>query len=279
MNVSLYFGSLSQEVAALKDRIRYLINDQHWQTDGEWKESVLRSILRRHLPSSFEIGSGFLIAPGSSSKQIDVLVYDSSSPVLFRDGDLVFLASAAARVIVEVKAKIHSTSHLTEVLQKLADKSEFLYQQTPGDHFQARPPYIGLFAYEWDGRDAPAVLNALAKAASIDRNRNPHARVVTHVALGPSFFVRYWERDPSGDRGANYSRWHAYHFDDQAFGHFIHTILHSISPEALGLNPDLWYPAGGKGSAFATKGLYEGKEQKRPKRADAREGAADQTPG
>jgi hypothetical protein len=86
-----YFQSLAIEVEALKDRVRYLIEDQHWQTDGEWKESVIRQVLRRHLPQSVSVSRGFIVTASTASRQIDVLIVDSSKPVLFRDGDLVFV--------------------------------------------------------------------------------------------------------------------------------------------------------------------------------------------
>jgi len=83
-----YFKSLTLELASLKNRVRNFINDRHWQTDGEWKESVLRSFLRRNLPSSVEIGRGFVISKDKTSQQIDILIYDADKPTLFRDGAL-----------------------------------------------------------------------------------------------------------------------------------------------------------------------------------------------
>lgn len=246
MDVIKYFESLSLELQALKDRVRFMIQGEHWLTDGEWKESVLRSTLRRHLPNSVEVASGFLVAPDDASKQIDVLVYDSSKPVLFKDADLVFLTSDAARAIIEVKSKIHSSSHLSKVLNKLADKAEFIYEQTPGNQFDAHPPFVGLFAYEWSNCNDESVLAALHQAATTDGNRNPHTRIVNHVALGPNCFVRYWKTDPYRDRGANYCRWHSYKLPDRAYGYFIHNVIDSVSNRAVEVNPTLWFPESGK---------------------------------
>lgn len=246
MDVKQYFESLSMELSALKDRVRYLIQGRHWLTDGEWKESVLRSTLRRHLPTSVEVASGFLVAPTESSKQIDVLVYDSTKPVLFKDADLVFLTSDAVRAVIEVKSKISSASHLSEVLHKLADKAEFLYEQTPDNQFEAQPPFVGLFAYEWNLIDEERVLEALFNAAHAAGDRNPHTRVVNHVALGESFFVRYWKTDPFRDRGTNYCRWHAYDLSNRAYGYFIHNVVDTVSTQSVSLNPSLWFPETGK---------------------------------
>src|SRR5262249_18410084 len=105
MNIDGYFRSLTKEVDALKDRVRFLMDNPHWLTDGEWKESVIRQILRRYLPSSVAVGRGFVISKGESSKQLDVLVFDASKPVLFRDGDLAFITSDAVIGVVEVKSR------------------------------------------------------------------------------------------------------------------------------------------------------------------------------
>src|SRR5688572_15721438 len=86
MDPTHYYKSLSLELDALKDRVRYLIAGSHWPTDGEWKESVLRSVLRRHLPPTVGVGRGFIIGPQTNSAQTDVLLYDTSRPLLHQEG-------------------------------------------------------------------------------------------------------------------------------------------------------------------------------------------------
>ena len=61
MNTTNYYKSLSAELESLKNRVRNFIHDSHWQTDGEWKESVLRSILLRNMPDTVKIGRGFIV--------------------------------------------------------------------------------------------------------------------------------------------------------------------------------------------------------------------------
>src|SRR2546427_2303201 len=95
MDVRSYFESLGLELGSLKHRVRQLIADAHWQTDGEWKESVLRHVLRRHLPTSAVVGRGFVVTSKSASSQLDVLIHDGSKPVVFKDGDLVFVTPDA----------------------------------------------------------------------------------------------------------------------------------------------------------------------------------------
>ena len=246
MDVAKYFESLSLELESMKDRVRYLIHDQHWLTDGEWKESVLRSVLRRHLPASVEVGSGFVVGPNSSSGQIDILIYDAAKPVLFRDGDLVFLASDAVKAIIEVKSKIQSKSHLKESLSKLANKSQYLFENTPGTQFETHPPFVGLFAYEWGVQNNNSILEAVKEAATEDSTINPQTRVVNHIALGSEFFIRYWKTAPTSDRGVNYCSWHSYKLKNKAYGYFIHNVVDSVCTDSVDMNPTLWFPESGK---------------------------------
>lgn len=105
MRIDDYFRSLTAEVEALRDRVRQLIENRHWQTDGEWKESVIRQVLRRHLPASAQVGRGFVVTGRRTSHQIDVLVFDSAKPVLFRDADLAFVTPDAVLGAIEVKSR------------------------------------------------------------------------------------------------------------------------------------------------------------------------------
>src|SRR5512147_173447 len=103
MNVQSHFRSLADELWALKNRVRNFIDDAHWLTDGEWKESVLRNILRRHMPASVGVGRGFVITPNSCSSQVDILIYDTSKPTLYKDGELVFVTADSVKAVIEVK--------------------------------------------------------------------------------------------------------------------------------------------------------------------------------
>ena len=91
---------------SLKNRIRNFISDAHWQTDGEWKESILRSVLRRYLPNTTGIGKGFIITKEGPSTQIDILIYDATKPILFKDGDFILVTPDATLGIIEVKTRV-----------------------------------------------------------------------------------------------------------------------------------------------------------------------------
>ncbi len=77
----------------------------HFQTDGEYKEAALRTVLRRHLPLSLIVGRGFVVTPHDSSSQLDLLIVDGSKPTLFRDGDLVFVTPDCVRPLSRSKPR------------------------------------------------------------------------------------------------------------------------------------------------------------------------------
>ena len=128
---SNYLPSLSQELNALKNRVRSFIASNHSLTDGEWKESVLRTFLRRHLPINAEVGRGFVINSEGASRQIDVLIYDSNFLMLFRDGDLVFVTPDAVLGIVEVKTSLDN-SGLKKAIETLSSNSELVLHSKEG---------------------------------------------------------------------------------------------------------------------------------------------------
>jgi len=179
-----YFQSLTQEVNALKNRVRYFIKDRHWLSDGQWKESVLRAVLRRHLPKSLGIGSGFIVTGEEISTQIDIIVYETTKPILFQDGDFVVVTPDLVRAIIEVKTKV-VRADLPEIIEKLAI-THYLTASTG-----LCQPFVGLFSYEHQGCDHNAVLETLGSTVQGCSRRNTHC-----VSLGNDLFTRFWYCPP-----------------------------------------------------------------------------------
>ena len=232
MRTEAYFRSLTAEVAALKDRVRYLIEGAHWQTDGEWKESVIRQVLRRHLPQSVSVGRGFVVTATATSRQIDVLIVDSSKPVLFRDGDLVFVTPDAVLGVIEVKSRA-TPAIVADAAAKLA-KTMLLVRLHPNIR-----AFAGLFAFEEGDGGAQAYLSSIVGASPRWENR------LDFVCLGPSRFIRYWHLNPDEPKRL-YEAWNSYVLDGLAPGYFVHNVVDAVSPESVFSNNDVWFPRRGK---------------------------------
>lgn len=237
MDVAKYFESLSLELTGLKNRVRDFIQDAHWLTDGEWKESVLRAVLRRHLPDNVKVGRGFVLNSRAYSKQIDVLLYDASKPILFRDADLVFITDDAVMGIIEVKSKLYKNT-LKDDLNKLSDNAEFVNRRN-NEH--GRNIFIGLFGYETDinKENKEWIMEQIKNISKYNSNR-----IINHICLGNALFIKYWSASPRGQ--ANYNKWHLYDLEKKLYGYFINNIVSTLAKDSVKLNQEIWFPQKGK---------------------------------
>ena len=245
MNVEKYFKSLTSEMEGLKNRIRDLIEDAHWLTDGEWKESVLRTFLTRNLPDSIRVGRGFVLTNDGPTTQIDILIYKATSPVFFRDGDLVFIPSEAVLGVIEVKSKLDH-KNFSSSFEKLAaignkiykSSSEIRLEDNLIRSYNNNSFLLGLFAYESE-YDNDSVLQKLSEI------NNDTYQVINLVSHGDSNFVKYWETHPKYQISLGHL-WHSYVLNKMAAGYFIHNVLLHISPDIISTNEKLWFPADSK---------------------------------
>lgn len=234
MNLTRYMQSLTQELMSTKHRVRDFIDDAHWLTDGEWKESVLRQALRRNLPNTVQVGRGFVICNDGPSKQIDVLIYRNDCPVLFKDGDLVFLSPDAVLGIVEVKSDLDNTQ-ARSAIDKLADQVRVI--RCNGRH----KIFSGLFSYASSASDR-ALLEAVKSAARHDSNV-----ALSFASLGENSFLRFWTEDPIQPNTPT-RKWHTYRMPLLAPGYFLHNIIDKSSPVSVQNNQHLWFPEDSKES-------------------------------
>ncbi|MEK4963500.1 DUF6602 domain-containing protein [Weizmannia sp. FSL K6-3076] len=68
-----YQETIAKEFEAVKDRVRYLIGSAHWGEEGRYKEVILINFLRRILPNTISVGTGFIKDGDNVSTQSDVI--------------------------------------------------------------------------------------------------------------------------------------------------------------------------------------------------------------
>jgi hypothetical protein len=213
-----YHESIAGELAAVKDRVRNLI--QHWPSDGEWKEAILRTVLTRHLPDGTFIGSGFIVGRDHSSTQIDLLILKQFKPMLFRDGDFAIVAPEAPAVIVEVKSGLRGPAAWNETLLKLATNGQICKAVANNE------PWFGLFVYDGGEAQADNILDAVCLA------QRETQTAINCVCVGGSLFVRYWpvgQVEPGDDHECrNREYWRAYNLDQLAPSYFISNLIDSV---------------------------------------------------
>ena len=229
-----YHESLTHELHALKNRIRNLV--EHWPTDGEYKEAALRTVLRRHLPTTLIVGRGFIVTPDASSTQIDLLIVDGTSPTLFRDGDLLLVTPDCVRAVIEVKTSLNNSADVKECATKLATVGS-LCRTHDGSNFNM---WLGIFSYEGTRNPDPLLLDAVQEAA----NRTDTA--INCVAYGKDYFVRYWaegEYEKGDDRTEPADpRWRIYRLQDLASSYFVGNVVDSLANLERQSSSYAWFP-------------------------------------
>ena len=229
MDLINYYKSIGEEICSVKNRIRFLMNNPHYPTDGELKESILRHVIRRYTPENIKIARGFIHNGERCSTQIDILVYDSKYPVLFKEGDLVFVTPDSVRAVIEVKTRqsipnLEKTlSTLNEIAQIIADINCF----------------IGLFSYDYDREYSRDLIERVSEITNVGCRS-----YINHLVLGKNLFMKYWTNDPITNEEC--SKWHIYKLKDLSYAYFINNLLDYISNGAVSINHRAWFPLDSK---------------------------------
>lgn len=59
-----FHKSINEELIIVKDRVKNLIDidTNHHGEDGNYREAILRNVIKRFLPNNISIGTGFVVA-------------------------------------------------------------------------------------------------------------------------------------------------------------------------------------------------------------------------
>jgi hypothetical protein len=103
------------------EQLRLATEIEHPGESGRAREQILTEFIRRLIPSSFGVSTGFVVdAVGGKSRQMDVVVYRTDyAPVLEIGGVKHFLVESVVAVL-EVKAAINTEARLAQALDNIA---------------------------------------------------------------------------------------------------------------------------------------------------------------
>ena len=223
--------SITVELQEIKNRVRNLIGDANWGEEGRFKEAILRNTIKRFLGSKFSIGAGFIVkTPLYSfnheldvSKQIDIIVYDNTYPVLFSEGDFVITTPESVKAIVEVKT---SVSEPWETIVRKATSNGILIEK---DIFN------GIFIFEGEG--------TIPRFDSLERclkreYRNTRDKMekccVDHIAIGGDYFIKLWKEGANVDNDdCEHDFYRVYKLRDLSFSYFISNLVDSLHKEEV----------------------------------------------
>lgn len=235
MSLVEYHKITTKELLAVTNKVRNLIN--HWGEDGRYKEAVLKNVIRRFLPEKYSIGTGFVIKQTAnrgehlSSRQIDLLIYDDSSPVLFKEGDFVILTADAVRAIIEVKANLQN-QNLNTVVRQANENGQFIYE---GRSDKKLNFFNGVFAYEgYNNLNPDTIAQNITQA---NEEFNAHAGFskfkVNHISFNKDHFLKFWPKEEPPHS--------VYRIEDLSFSFFIANLVDTLSNKSVTRNNFIWF--------------------------------------
>ena len=232
-NYEKFLVSTSKEIIAIKDRVRFLINDANWAEEGRYKEVILSEILRSFLPERYSVGTGFVLCKDNSiTSQIDIIIYDKfkrdSNAEILKKGDFVIVESKNVVGIIEVKSSFGSKifeknkNAITKILKnrqkiekdKIIDKNGIRYKENI---------FVGLFAFS---RTRKYGIDTICK--NLKENLQDSSAILDCISFDKNYFMKFWD---AGLPEGCYERKH-YSFyklpKDLSFGYFISNIVEHL---------------------------------------------------
>jgi hypothetical protein len=229
-----FHRSFTSELEALKNRIRNLVD--HWPSDGEYKECALRTVLKRHMPSSVRVGRGFVVDESTSSTQADIIIVDGSKPTLFSDGDFMIVTPDCVKSVIEVKTSIKGSQAFEDAIIKLARIGSLCPKS------EDRRPWLGFFCYEGSTCLNEVVFKALQDAY------NETGATIDGLTIGPDRFFRFKPESKKLEKGevlgptSFESQWRAYELDRLSTSYFIGNVINHISSVDQDGISTTWFP-------------------------------------
>lgn len=221
-----YQKSVAAEFKAYECRVRNLIDNANWAEEGRYKEIILMNYLKRILPKNISVGTGFVRSGELITKQIDIIIYDNTYPLLFSADDFIVACGESVLGFIEVKTDI-APGKIVEYINK-ACANEAVIRDTVRD---CKFTFNGIFSYNLRS-DIERYYDKLSEVNYLKEDDNSFKYTVNHICLGSDYFIKLW-----GDRlarnGVNdQPRYSIYKMTQRnsglAFAYFFSNLLEDV---------------------------------------------------
>jgi len=234
MSLLDYHRNNTLELLATNNNVRSLIN--HWGEEGRYKEAVLKNMIRRFLPEKYMIASGFVIRPmqnygeHEASRQIDLIIYDNESPIIFKEGDFVITTPDSVRAIIEVKANLQNQTP-RNVIREANDKGRFIFE---GKTNKEEPFFNGIFSYAANNPNPERFRDHIIEANQEFEGLADYNRFkVNHISFNQNWFMKYWPEDEHPHS--------MYDIENLSFSFFISNLVDTLASKSVGANNFIWF--------------------------------------
>ncbi|MGP1386174.1 MAG: DUF6602 domain-containing protein [Thainema sp.] len=173
-------------------RLDRLIGRDYWLSVGNYKESILRSLISNTLPKKYEVSTGFIVASNREgkvlkSKQIDIIVWDSANYApIFRDGEFVIVTPESCAAIIEVKGKL-TREELHKGLRNIDSLMELYLTEYPINNYICK--YIFAYDTDVDVKFPDTLWQVIANNYSNDQFLSIEERMQRTRKTGNSFYA------------------------------------------------------------------------------------------
>lgn len=162
--IQQYWGKEVDALVEIYQQFERLIPNEktegsaHKGEDGRYVEELIRQYLKRYLPTSIEVLTGFILRPAvktgldgrerkketdSHSTQLDIIVFDSGSyPVFQRFGDSVIVPPEGVLAIISVKKHLNDNDIKNES-EALKHASELCFTKGQDEQY-IRGPFLSI---------------------------------------------------------------------------------------------------------------------------------------
>jgi hypothetical protein len=164
--IQQYWGKEVDALVEIYQQFERLIPNEktegsaHKGEDGRYVEELIRQYLKRYLPTSIEVLTGFILRPAvktgldgrerkketdSHSTQLDIIVFDSGSyPVFQRFGDSVIVPPEGVLAIISVKKHLNDNDIKNES-EALKHASELCFTKGQDEQY-IRGPFLSIIS-------------------------------------------------------------------------------------------------------------------------------------
>lgn len=231
-NPEAFQKSINEELKLVKDRVKNLIDidTNHHGEDGSYREAILRNVIKRFLPNNISIGTGFVVTKkGSNFKrttQIDIILYDNTYPLLFKEGDFIITTPKNVKAIIEVKTTIRNTD-LTSIIKKAKNNYEIIVNGN-------KKIFNGIFAFNYE--------DSIVLSQTIDTALKNSDGKINHISLGDKIFIKYWHNENCSKINESCSSnkfFNIYELQELSFSYFISNLIEYIVDKNM--NERMWF--------------------------------------
>ncbi len=227
-NIKTFHESTTEELNVIKDRVRNLIGDSNWAEEGRYKESILRNVIKRFLPRNLIVGTGFIVKIVNQnyqcSKQIDILIFDSSYPILFSEGDFYIVTKKSVKAVIEVKSNIQNQD-IPQIIERMNEIGFFLCKDKYNSNI-----FNGIFSFEGYDLENYQLERRIKDKIKRGIKKNNY---LNHISLNEDIFLKFWS-----DRKI----FSVYKLKKLSFSFFISNLIYTIIEKPIRSESEIWFP-------------------------------------